>query len=50
MHYFLSFQNGIRNIFLNFGDPLDVFRHPPEKGPGWAFVSYATQRYHKLIT
>ncbi|PNF38229.1 hypothetical protein B7P43_G12388 [Cryptotermes secundus] len=41
-------ENGIINVFLNFGDPLDVYRHPPGYGPGWAFVSYATQREAEL--
>lgn len=44
MHCVLSFQSGVRNVFLNFGVPLDVYRPHVGNSPGWAFVSYATQR------
>ncbi|XP_069674346.1 tudor domain-containing protein 1-like isoform X2 [Periplaneta americana] len=41
-------ETGIRNIFLTFGKPLEIYRHPPGSGPGWAFVSYATHREAEL--
>jgi hypothetical protein len=39
-----SFQVGIRNIFLKYGNPLEVYMNPPGYGSPWAFVSYASHR------
>ncbi|PSN33896.1 hypothetical protein C0J52_09564 [Blattella germanica] len=41
-------EEGIKNVFLHFGNPFDIYRQPAGGGPGWAMVSYATHREAEL--
>ena len=41
-------ENGIKNVFLHFGNPVEIYRQPSDCGPGWAFVSYATHAEAEL--
>lgn len=41
-------EDGIRNVFLNFGNPLTVYKHPTDAHYTWGLVSYASHREAEL--